>query len=349
MRKEGVGEMLELRGYVDLPPPRNDGTSEFDHADVHRSTGHVFVAHTAANTVEIVDGLTEKHHLTIPGCPEGSGVLCAQEAGIVFAAARGAGKVLVIEAGSGQTLREIAVGPRPNGLAWDMQRKRLLVADVQENQALLLAPVGPTWDSSWQTDRVVSLPGRPRWCVYDAPRSRFLVNILQPWCVAVLSAVSGEQIALWPVSAAGPHGLDLDGDGGRAFVACDEGVVVALGMDDGRKVGQVAIAGAPDAIWYNARHERLYVATADPGVVDVISTQTMTVEEKIVTEPGAHTTAFDPDRQRLYVFLPTSCRAAIYDESDGALSHSTEDQLDRSAVTQWEGEGGASAAQEEAR
>jgi DNA-binding beta-propeller fold protein YncE len=240
--------------------------------------------------------------------------VCAEE-GIVFAAARGAGKALVIEAGSGRPLSEIAVGPRPNGLAWDNQRKRLLVADVQENQARLLAPVGPTWDSSWQTDRVVSLPGRPRWCVYDAPHSRFLVNIREPACVAVLSAVSGEQIARWPVSAAGPHGLDLDGDGGRAFVACDAGVALALDLEDGRELGHAPIAGAPDAIWYNARRERLYVAIEDPGVVDVINTQTMTLEEEVVTERGAHTSAFDPDRQRLYVFLPATCRVALYDES----------------------------------
>jgi DNA-binding beta-propeller fold protein YncE len=312
--------MLTLHGYVDLPPPPGDGTSEFDHGDVHRATGRVFVAHTAANTVEIVDGLTDKHLMTVPGCPEGSGVLCAQEEGIVFAAARGAGKALVLDARSGRTLREMTVGPRPNGLAWDMHRKRLLVADVQENQALLLAPADSSWDSSWRTEQAVPLPGRPRWSVYDASQSRFLVNIREPACVAVLSSVSGEQIAVWPVSAAGPHGLDLDTDGGRAFVACDEGVVVALGLEDGRELGRAAIAGAPDAIWYNAQRQRLYVAIEDPGVVDAINTQTMTPEEEIVTERGAHTTAFDPDRQRLYIFLPTTCRVAVYDERAASAS-----------------------------
>jgi DNA-binding beta-propeller fold protein YncE len=306
--------MLALHGYVDLPPPPGDGTSEFDHGDVHWATGRVFVAHTAANTVEIVDGRSDKHLMTVPGCSEGSGVLCAQEQGIVFAAARGAGKALIIEARSMRTLREMSVGPRPNGLAWDERRKHLLVADVQENQALLLAPDDSSWDSSWRTEQAVPLPGRPRWCVYDAPRSRFLVNIREPACVAILSAVSGEQIAVWPVSAAGPHGLDLDTDGGRAFVACDAGMVVALDLEGGREVSQAPISGAPDAIWYNAQHERLYVAIEDPGVVDVINTQTMSLEEEIVTERGAHTTAFDPDHQRLYVFLPATCRVAVYDE-----------------------------------
>jgi DNA-binding beta-propeller fold protein YncE len=312
--------MLALHGYVDLPPPAGDGTSEFDHGDVHRATGRVFVAHTAANTVEIVDGLTDQPLMAVPGCPEGSGVLCGQDEGLVFAAARGAGKTLVIEADTGRTLRQIAVGPRPNGLAWDTERKRLLVADVQENQALLLSPVGSSWDSSWQTDCIDPLPGRPRWCVYDNTRARFLINIREPACVAVLSAVTGGQIERWPVSAAGPHGLDLDVGGSRAFVACDAGVVVALGLDDGRELGHTPIAGAPDAIWYNAHSGRLYVAIEDPGVVDVINTQTMTLEEEIATERGAHTTAFDPDRQRLYVFLPTTCRVAVYDERAASAS-----------------------------
>jgi DNA-binding beta-propeller fold protein YncE len=340
--------MLELHGYVDLPHA-GDGTREFDHGDVYYATGHVFVAHTAANTVEAFDGRTGAHLVSIPGCPEGSGVLCAQEEGIVFAAARGAGKVLVIEASSGRVLREIAVGPRPNGLAWDMDHKRLLVADVLENQALLLTPLGASPGMTDQPFQVTPLPGRPRWCVYDGARSRFLINIREPACVAVLAAVNAEQVAIWPVSAAGPHGLDLDPNGGRAFVACDEGVVVALDLDDGREMGQVRIAGAPDAIWYNSALKRLYVAIEDPGVVNVINTQTMTMEEEIATERGAHTTAFDLDRQRLYVFLPISCRAAIYDESDGAAPQRAEDQVDHGALTRWEDEGGASDVEAAAR
>ncbi len=51
-------------------------------------------------------------------------------------------------------------------------------------------------------------------------------------------------------------------------------------------------------------------------MIDVVNTQTMTIEEQIQTEVGAHTTAFDALRQRLYVFLP-SCRVAVYEESEG--------------------------------
>ena len=296
---------LKLRRSIGLPPHPSGG---FDHGDVHLATGRVFVAHTAMGTIDIIDGDRGVHAGTIPGCPEASGVLCAQKEGLVFAAARGAGKILVIEAASGDVLGEVGVGPKPNGLAWDPRRKRLLVADVHDFHARLVDPGAGSVVSETE------LPGRPRWCVNDPGGDRFLVNIREPACVAVLAAETAAVQVRWPVSAAGPHGLDLDADRRRALVACDEGQVVALDLETGRELARVAIAGEPDAIWYNPDRSRLYVAIGQPGVVDIIDTHEMAVAQECPTEAGAHTTAFDRARQLLYVFQPRSCRAAVYEE-----------------------------------
>jgi YVTN family beta-propeller protein len=253
---------------------------------------------------------------TIPGCPEASGVLCAQDEALIFAAARGAGKLLVIDHATNAVLRTVAVGQKPNGLAWDARRKHLLVADVQENLARLVDP------QAGEVMAEMELPGRPRWAVYHQARDRFLVNIREPACVAVLSADPFALFEQFPVWSPGPHGLDLDQDGHRAFVACDGSTVVTLDPASGREQARVRIAGSPDAIWHNHQLGRLYVAIAHlgildeaPGVIDVVNTETMTVEEQITTEAGAHTTAYDARRQRLYVFLP-SCRVAVYEECE---------------------------------
>jgi DNA-binding beta-propeller fold protein YncE len=300
--------MLQLRGSIAIPPHT---PSEFDHGDVQLMSGRVFVAHTAADTVEVLDGESLTHLATIPGCPEGSGVLCAQDTALVFAAARGAGKVLVIQASSEAAMGTLSVGPRPNGLAWDPDHQQLLVADVQENTARLLDPSRDPADAVLAT---VALPGRPRWAAYDPRAQRFLVNIREPACVAVLAAGTAASVTQWPVSVSGPHGMDLDLAAGRALVACDGGAVVALDLASGQEVGQVPIAGGPDAIWFNPHRKRLYVAIAEPGVIDVVDTEAMVVVQQVETERDAHTTAFDAGRQKLYVFLPSSCRAAVYEE-----------------------------------
>jgi len=260
---------------------------------------------------QIAVGQHLRHQVTIAGCPEASGVLAAQEEGLVFAAARGAGKLLVIDTVFTTVLREVAVGSRPNGLAWDPRRKHLLVADVQDNTARLVDP------HAAQVIATAALPGRPRWAVYHPADDHFLVNIREPAVVAELSASTFELVGQFPVSGVGPHGLDLDQEGRRAFVACDGGSVVTLDISSGSELATLPIAGPPDAIWHNHRTARLYVAIGDPGVIDVVNTQSMTVDEQIQTELGAHTTAFDAQRQRLYVFLP-SCRVAVYEEREGA-------------------------------
>ncbi len=297
--------VLKLRNYVNLPPHSSGG---FDHADVHNSSGRVFVAHTATGGVDIIGGEPLIHLTTIPGCPEGSGFLCAQDEGLVFAAARGGGKILVIEAVSMTLLHDVAAGSKPNGLAWDSRRKQLLVTDVKDFQGRLLDPF------SRNVLAKVTLPGRPRWCIYDRTLDNFLVNIRDPASLVILAPETLAQKAFLPVSIAGPHGLDLVQGTSHAFIACDGQAVVVLDIKTGREKSVVCIAGEPDVIWYNTIRQRLYCAVGKPGVIDVIDTQSLVLDEEIKTEEGAHTFAFDNIRQLLYAFLPQSCRVAIYEE-----------------------------------
>ena len=299
--------LLTVVGQVALPAHDDGG---FDHGDVHRPTGRVFVAHTANGTVEVIDAERQVLHQTVPGCPEASGVLCAHgSTDFVFAAARGDGSVLVIDPVSCQVLRRVSVGPRPNGLAWDPLHERLLVADVQTYDGRLIDP------RTGACLTVHELPGRPRWCVYDAPRERFLVNVREPSCVVALSAENLQQVARIDGLPAGPHGLDLDGSRNRAFVACDAAEVAVIDLTMDGQIARVPIAGEPDAIWFSSSADCLYVAIGRPGLVDVVDGSTLSVVEEVTTEQGAHTTAYDGQRHRLYVFLPGSCQARVYQES----------------------------------
>jgi DNA-binding beta-propeller fold protein YncE len=271
----------------------------------------VFVAHTDFGTVDVIDPDDHQASSVIEGCPEGSGVLCAGSQRLVFAASRGAGKVLVIDPDRRQILREVDVGPKPNGLAWDSARGHLLIADVDaSDQAARLIDA-----SSSELIARARLPGRPRWCVFDEQADRFLINIRDPASLVSLAGSSGELDGSWPISSAGPHGLDLDRHRGRAFVACDGAQVVVIDLASGKELAAITIAGEPDAIWFNPLRQRLYVGIGNPGLLDIVDTERLIRLESIPTEPGAKTSAFDVKRQRLYVFLPRSCATAVFEET----------------------------------
>ena len=117
---------------------------------------------------------------------------------------------------------------------------------------------------------------------------------------------------MFAVPAAGPHGLDFDRTTHRLFCACDAGTLATLDARSGMILSVGPLSGGPDVIWFNAKRRQLYVAVGDPGVIDVFDTESMQSLGSIVTEKGAHTTAFPPSGDDLYAFLPASHRAAVY-------------------------------------
>ncbi len=296
---------MKLEKYVDLPSHTSGG---FDHADVHESSGYVFLAHTGNGTVEVIDGDRGIYSGTLPGCPGASGVVCAQKEGLVFAAARGGGKVLVIDAKTQTVLREISAGFKPNGIGWDTTHRLLLTADVEDLQARILIP------ETGEITGNIKLPGRPRWCKYSQRTNSFWINIQKPAELLSLEPQTAQIHKVFPVSVDGPHGLDIDENEGRAYVACDGKAIVVLGLHTGTELDVVQIPGEPDVVWFNRSRRRLYCAIGRPGVVDVIDANTMRLDQEIETEEGAHTLTFDETRQKLYVFLPRSCRVAVYRE-----------------------------------
>jgi YVTN family beta-propeller protein len=295
---------LLFRGEARVPAHRNQGG--FDHGDVHEPSGRLYVAHLASGTVEVVDGETLTHLATIEDCAEASGVISCPEDNLIVAAARGDGHVLVINPAKNAVHHKIPVGGRPNGLAWDSKRRQLLVADVGGNQLAIVKP------ASGELLTKGSLPGRSAWATYEHYSDRYLVNIRSADVVVGIDPDSAEVRSKWTVSCAGPHGMDLDREGGRVFVACEDGHLLILDSTNGIQLGSVEIAGNPDAIWFNPVANQVYLAIGDPGLVQAVNADDLTITQTVETGPGAHTLALDVKRQQLYVFRPSTCTVLAY-------------------------------------
>ena len=89
---------------------------------------------------------------------------------------------------------------------------------------------------------------------------------------------------------------------------------MALDANDGQLVDSLPLPGVPDVVMHDASLRRVYVAIGDPGVVCSFDTDLLEHLQTVETETGAHTTGWDPDRHRLYVFCPDSGGAAVFEE-----------------------------------
>ncbi len=302
---------LELDGYIDLPAHVAPGG--FDHAAIHEPTRRLYVAHTANDAVDVIDCARDALLRSIDGLPGVAGVLVSEARDCAFTSNRGENTVGIFRPGAEDSVAKVPVGVRPNGLALDPRRGILLAANVGD----------PSIDGSFTLSVVdvatrslrasIPVPGRTRWAIYDAERDRFFVNISSPAQIVVVAASDPVRVdATYEVPAVGPHGLDLDAATGRLLCACDDGQFLALEASTGKVSATLALSGPPDVVFLDPTLARCYVAVGDPGVIDVIDVRGMRRLASTPTEAGAHTTALDARRHRLYVFLPKTHRAAVF-------------------------------------
>jgi DNA-binding beta-propeller fold protein YncE len=299
-------------GFVELPAHTKPGG--FDHAAVHEPTGRIYVAHTANDAVDVIDVEARKCLGSIGGLTGVAGALVALAPDLIFTSNRGENTVAIATLDDVTSLGKVPVGIRPNGLAYDAGRGRLLVAHVGDPGIAGSHTVSIVDVQTQQ--RIADLPvaGRTRWPVYDPVADAYHVNIADPPQIAVIDA--GDPIRVRrvvPIPHAGPHGLDIDVARRRLFCACDAGIVVEIHADTGEILHAERIAGVPDVVFLDVGLNHLYIAIGEPGVIEVFDTKRLRRLETIPTEAGAHTLSFDATRHLVCAFLPATHRAAVFE------------------------------------
>jgi DNA-binding beta-propeller fold protein YncE len=307
---------LEQLSYINLP--EHVGPGGFDHAAVHRASGRLYVAHTINDALDVIDCVTDRYLYSIPNLKGVAGALVSDENDLIFTSNRGENSVGIFAPDDEGGLVKVAVGMRPNGLAYAPVHNLLLAANVGDlalHSAFTISIVDVERQAMIAD---IAVPGRTRWTIYHAQQDMFFVNIADPAQVVVIEAADPKRIArTYPIPAAGPHGLDLDLEQNRLFCACDGQKLIILEAGTGEVLGERDLRGVPDVIFFNVALQHLYVAIGDPGVIEVFDTYTLERIETVLTEKGAHTLGFDPDRNKVYAFLPQTHRAAVYWDSSG--------------------------------
>jgi DNA-binding beta-propeller fold protein YncE len=198
---------LVRAGFIPIPQGAKPG---FDHADVFPRTRRMYVAHTGADRIEVLDCATRSHLGALPAeLPGVAGVLVDREHDFLFSSDRAAARVSVFRCSDERLLGQVEVGPHPNGLAYDRARRRLYSFNLGEPRGEGCTASIVDIDSMLAIAEL-PLPGRPRWAVYDPERARVYANIQTPAQVVVIDCERAAIERALDVPSEGPHGLWLD-------------------------------------------------------------------------------------------------------------------------------------------
>ena len=307
---------LRRVGFTAVPPGARAG---FDHADTYLDPrgSRLYVAHTGADRLDVLDCNSGAYLRSIAGFPGVAGVLADSANDLLFTSDRTAARVSILRASDEAMVGQVAVDPRPNGLAFDPNARNLYSFNLGE-PAGTNCTVSVVSVDALRVVATLRLPGRPRWAVFDAPTRSTYANISDPALIVVIDCDSLAISRSISVPVAGPHGLAIVGDHGESSLWCaaDAGQLVVLEPRSGAVSASLPLSGAPDVVMYDRDLHRVYVAVGSPGTVAVFDTQNRQELETIVTEEGAHTIGWDPVTRRLFVFQPKSCGVGIYEDAD---------------------------------
>jgi DNA-binding beta-propeller fold protein YncE len=305
--RQGTSEVamsLKLIGKIEIP---GSAGSSFDHGAFDPKSRRVFVAHTGHDCVEVIDHDARRHVATLVGFPGAAGVVA--DHGTVLVTNRGAASLACVDAISLETRSVFRTGSRPNGVAIVSQKSLAIAACIgDEGQGAKLQVFGLDGGQHYSID----LPGQPRWCVTDAAFERVFLAVREPSMVLVARLPDLRDVEHWKLPVGGAHGLEIDHQRGRLYVACDDMELVEVEISSRKVSNSWPLAGAPDVTFFNPATGLVHVAIGKPGLVQSIDPRTGH-SAQIMTGAGTHTTAL-VSPNILYAFSPFHGGALVLED-----------------------------------
>ena len=282
--------------------------------------------------------LTSERPIVVPGGPAHFDFMQADATnGLLLAAHKGAKSLLLLDLRSGKVLPEINVGVA-QGVAVDAAEGRYFVGDEDEKKIVVVdaksrkvtgeIPVpgavdAIAYDSKrglvyadedgglnvWVVDVIakkvvatVVIPGVAEYVEYDPVTDRIYQNIKTKDLLVVIHPSTHKVEKSWStLPATSPHGLAIDQEHGRIFVAGGNGKLISIEIQSGKVTSSVDIVRGVDQIAFDPKKQVVYCAGKGSISAVKVTPQGLTSLGNTPAPNGAKTLAIDPLTHDIWV------------------------------------------------
>jgi len=289
------GQTLRRVTAIDLPGP---GGKRFDYLTIDADDNYLISAHLAADRTYVIDLATNKVVATIGDTPGAEGVEYVPELKKFYTSNAHDNTIGVVDLKQMKVIKKLKTEAKPDGSAYAAPFHKLYVSDERGKAE---AVVDVTKDEIVKTLHFESETGMPQ---YDPVARKVYVNLQDQDIFAVIDPVTDSVVGRYPVGKCkGNHGMALDAEHHRAFLACEGNeLMTVFDLDKNSPIAFLPLAGGPDVIKFDPGLRRIYVACYS-GAISVFHEDDADHYRKLEdfrVQHAVHTVAVDLQTHKLY-------------------------------------------------
>ena len=279
----------------DLPGP---GGKRFDYLTIDADDGYLLSAHLGAGQTYVINLANHTVVATVHDTPGAEGVEYVPELQKFYTSNAGDNTIGVVDMKQMKVVKKIPTDGKPDGSAYAAPFHKLYVSDERGKAE---AVVDVRTDTIVKTLHFDNETGMPQ---YDPVARKVYVNLQDQDLLAVIDPATDTVVDRYPVGRCkGNHGMALDPEHGRAFLACEGNeVMTVFDLRGHEPVAFVPTASGLDVIKYDPGLRRIYVACGGGAIsiYEIDDAGQVTKLEDFPVQKRVHSLAVDPRTHRVY-------------------------------------------------
>ena len=294
-RTDAAAPTPALLSVADVPLPGK--TTRLDYESLDPGRHLLFIAHLGDSTVVVFDTKEQEVVAQVPAISQVHGVLSIPELGRVYASATGTNEVVAIDESTLRVTARMPGGVYPDGMAYAPEVHKLYVSDEHGDTETVI--------DVRTNSRVATIPLGGDVCntQYDPVTQHIFVNVQTRRQLVEIDPATDRVVSRTDLPGAeGNHGLLIEPQQKKAFIACEDNhKLLVLDLDTRKVGGSFDVGEDPDVLAYDPGLGYLYVA-AESGVVSIFRARGGQVAKlaETVLGPNAHVVAVDPATHKIY-------------------------------------------------
>src|SRR5438552_4202974 len=290
-----AGPSLKKITAFDLPGPAG---KRFDYLTIDEDDHYLISAHLAAEQTYVIDVGTNKVVAVVTDTPGAEGVEYVSEMKKFYTSNAHDNTIGVVDMKQMKVIKKLKTESKPDGSTYAAPFHKLYVSDERGKAE---AVVDVQRDEIVGTLHFDSETGMPQ---YDPLARKVYVNLQDQNIFAVIDPAIDEVVGRYSVGKCkGNHGMTLDPEHHRAFLACEENnLMTVFDLDKHAPIAFLPLADGPDVIKFDAGLGRIYVACYS-GAISVFHQDDPEHYRKLEDFPvqhAVHSLAVDPNTHRVY-------------------------------------------------